>query len=73
VGSLNTLAMLTFRQFVSESTIKTATSIALALKITSLNRQVQQDRTATRIEKNLSSQIVWLTALTALGLTGEKK
>jgi hypothetical protein len=65
--------MFTFRQLISESSIKTAASIALTVKIAGLNRQVQQDRTATRIEKNLSSQIAWLAALTALGVEYETK
>jgi hypothetical protein len=65
--------MLTFRQFISESAIKTAASIALTVKIAGLNRQVQQDRTATKTEKSLSSQLAWLAALTALGITYETK
>jgi hypothetical protein len=65
--------MFTFRQFLNESAIKTAASLALMVKIYGLNRQVQQDRTATKTEKNLASQIAWLAALTALGIGGVKK
>ena len=65
--------MYTFRQFISEGTIKTAASIALTFKIQGLNRQVQQDRTATKTEKNLSSQIALLAGLITLGMMGDKK
>jgi hypothetical protein len=65
--------MYTFRQFISESAVKTAASLALMMKIYGLNRQVQQDRTATTSEKTLSSEIALLAAINALGIPGEKK
>ena len=68
---VNTRRMLTFRQFLSESPLKTATAIGLTAKIASLNRQIQNDRAASKTEKGLSSELAWLAALVGLmGVTG---
>ena len=62
--------MLTFRQFIGESV---AAAVGITAQIASLNRQVQQDRTATKAEKILSSQSLWLATMIAFGMvTGQK-
>jgi hypothetical protein len=65
--------MLTFRQFINESSAtKNVAAVALAARIASLNRQIQQDRTATKAEKILSSELFWLAALLGLSVAGGK-
>jgi hypothetical protein len=59
--------MMTFQQHVRESSgMKIAAAVALTAKISGLNRQLQQDRTATNAEKTLSTELVWLAALIGL-------
>jgi hypothetical protein len=64
--------MLTFRQFINESATKNVAAVALAARIASLDRQIQQDRTATKAEKILSSEFFWLAALLGLNVAGGK-
>jgi hypothetical protein len=60
------------RQFLNESHVKTGTAVAIVAKIRSLHQQIAQDRSATKVDKTLSQEVVWLAALTALNVvTGE--
>jgi hypothetical protein len=61
--------MLTFQKFTTESSgLKTAATLALAAKIAQLNRDVMQDRAATKVDKAISTQLFCLGSLIALGL-----
>jgi hypothetical protein len=60
--------MMTFQEYIRESSgMKTAAAVALTAKISGLNRRVQQDRTTTKGEKAIASQILWLAAFLAVG------
>ena len=64
--------MLTFRQFITESPLRTAAAVGITAKIGSLNRQVQSDKVASKAEKNLSSELAWLAGLVGLmSVTGD--
>jgi len=65
-------SVITYRQFVAESTANIA-AVGIAAKILSISRQVAQDKTATTSEKLLSSQIVWLASMVALGVVNADK
>jgi len=66
--------MLTFRQFLTESSaVTTAATIAITARISGLQRQVAQDRTATQADKIISNQIFWLSSLVALGIVTAEK
>ena len=65
--------MLTFNEFVTESSTATVAAIAFAAKISSLNRQITQDRTATKVEKSISSQLFWLASLIAFDIVARGK
>ena len=66
--------MLTFQEFLVESSgIKAAAAVGITLKIRSLHQQVTQDRTASKVEKILSQEILWLASLAALGIVTETK
>jgi hypothetical protein len=65
--------MLTFREYVAESSLRTVGAIGIGLKLRSLHQQVVQDRTASKADKILSQELVWLAALVGLGfVTGNK-
>ena len=65
--------MLTFREYICESgATGRAAVIGITAKVAQLNREVQQDPTATKAEKNLSGQLLWLASLVALGLWDRK-
>jgi len=64
--------MLTFRQFINESPMRTVAAIGVTARIAGLNRQIQNDRAASKTEKTLSSELFWLSSLVALmSVTGD--
>jgi hypothetical protein len=66
--------VLTFRQYINESSVaKTGAALAIAARIAVLNRQISQDKNATKAEKILSSELFWLAGLVGLTMTSEKR
>ena len=51
---------ITFREFLGESNMRSAAAVGIAAQIRSLHQQITQDKMATKIEKTLSQEIVWL-------------
>ena len=64
--------MLTFRQFLNESGVRSAASVGIALRIRNLNQQIVQDRTASKAEKLISQELLWLSGMVAMAIVTEK-
>ena len=65
--------MLTFREFIIEADGMTTTALTgLVAKVSGLTRQIHQTPTATKADKILSTQILWLASLMALSVVAGK-
>jgi hypothetical protein len=66
------MELMTFAEYVFEADLlnegigpKTAAAVGITVKIRSLHQQIMQDRTASKAEKTISQEILWLASMVA--------